>query len=185
MFLRPMDESVIAHLRRLRWGVALALLVQAALLCAAPVRTPHVEAELVVENAAAVPGESTTVALRLKIDDGWHTYWRNPGDTGLPTTLDACLTGAVLLAPGAATLQTESCRPPNGHSDPGETVTYTFCIQNSGGAATGNLVATLQNSGGVSGASSPQDRSGWPDRRSPRAPGGFRCERPRRATRSS
>ena len=88
MFLRPMDESVIAHLRRLRWGVALALLVQAALLCAAPVRTPHVEAELVVENAAAVPGESTTVALRLKIDDGWHTYWRNPGDTGLPTTLD-------------------------------------------------------------------------------------------------
>ena len=76
---------------------------------------------------------------------------------GSPTTLDACLTGAVVLSAGDATLGAETCQPPNGRSDPGETVTYTFCIQNSGGASTGNLVATLQDSGGVTGASSPQD----------------------------
>jgi len=28
------------------------------------------------------------MALRLQIENGWHTYWRNPGDSGLPTTLD-------------------------------------------------------------------------------------------------
>jgi thiol:disulfide interchange protein/DsbC/DsbD-like thiol-disulfide interchange protein len=54
---------------------------------AAPVKTQHVEAELVSERTAFVPGEATTVALRLKMADGWHTYWQNPGDSGLPTTI--------------------------------------------------------------------------------------------------
>ena len=54
---------------------------------AAPVKTAHVEAELVSERTALVPGATTTVALRLVMADGWHTYWRNPGDSGLPTTL--------------------------------------------------------------------------------------------------
>ncbi len=54
---------------------------------AAPVRTEHVEAELVAAKTALVPGEPLTVALRLGIEKGWHTYWRNPGDSGLPTTL--------------------------------------------------------------------------------------------------
>ncbi|HEY2862111.1 MAG TPA: thioredoxin family protein [Casimicrobiaceae bacterium] len=54
---------------------------------AAPVRTAHVEAELVPERGMVVPGEPITVALRLAMDRGWHTYWRNPGDSGLPTTI--------------------------------------------------------------------------------------------------
>ena len=71
-----------------RIGCAIAVLAHAAIGCAAPVKTPHVEAELISENATVVPGRPTTVALRLKIEDGWHTYWRNPGDSGLPTTID-------------------------------------------------------------------------------------------------
>jgi thiol:disulfide interchange protein DsbD len=54
---------------------------------AAPVRTDHVNAELVADRVALVPGTTTTLALRLDIDRGWHTYWRNPGESGLPTTL--------------------------------------------------------------------------------------------------
>jgi thiol:disulfide interchange protein DsbD len=54
---------------------------------AAPVATAHVTAELVSEQAALVPGTSATLALRLSIEPGWHTYWRNPGESGLPTTL--------------------------------------------------------------------------------------------------
>ena len=54
---------------------------------AAPVKTAHVEAELVPERTALVPGQPATIALRLKMADGWHTYWQNPGDSGLPTTL--------------------------------------------------------------------------------------------------
>jgi thiol:disulfide interchange protein DsbD len=52
-----------------------------------PVKTEHVEAQIVPEQSALVAGTTTTVALRLRIEDGWHTYWRNPGDSGLPTTL--------------------------------------------------------------------------------------------------
>ena len=54
---------------------------------AAPVKTGHVTAELVSDGTALVPGSTTTLALRLVIDPGWHTYWRNPGESGLPTTL--------------------------------------------------------------------------------------------------
>ncbi|HKW80854.1 MAG TPA: thioredoxin family protein [Casimicrobiaceae bacterium] len=66
---------------------AVALLVVAGAAAAAPVRTAHVEAELVSAQAALVPGQPLTVALRLAMDRGWHTYWQNPGDSGLPTTI--------------------------------------------------------------------------------------------------
>lgn len=67
--------------------IGAALLAVAVTAHAVPVKTAQVEAELIAEKTALVPGQPTTVALRLKIADGWHTYWRNPGDTGLPTTL--------------------------------------------------------------------------------------------------
>jgi len=55
---------------------------------AAPVKTPQVEAELVAEREALVPGEPITLALRLKAIPKWHTYWRNPGDSGEPTRIE-------------------------------------------------------------------------------------------------
>ena len=79
---------------------ALALLVVAVGVAqAGPVRTPNVEAELVSERSALVPGQTATVALRLKIRDHWHTYWQNPGDSGLPTTLDWKLPGGIAAGP--------------------------------------------------------------------------------------
>ncbi len=71
----------------------------AAAATAAPVRTPHVEAELVAGATALVPGKELPVALRLKMDPGWHTYWRNPGDSGLPTTLAWTLPPGIEAAP--------------------------------------------------------------------------------------
>jgi thiol:disulfide interchange protein DsbD len=85
--------------RRARWlaaAVAAAVVLPAS---AAPVRTPHVEAELVAARTAIVPGESLPVALRLKMERDWHTYWRNPGDSGLPTTLAWKLPQGVAAGP--------------------------------------------------------------------------------------
>jgi len=65
----------------------------------APVKTAHVEAELVAAKTALVPGEPITVALRLVLEKGWHTYWRNPGDSGLPTTLTWTLPPGVEAGP--------------------------------------------------------------------------------------
>jgi len=67
---------------------ALSLLAFAALAAhAAPVRTERVEAELHAEKVAAAPGKPVTIGLRLKHDEHWHTYWKNPGDSGLPTKI--------------------------------------------------------------------------------------------------
>ncbi len=65
------------------------LLTLAALLAtpaaAEPVKTAHLEVELAPESTAAVPGGTTYVAIHQKIAPGWHTYWRNPGDSGQAT----------------------------------------------------------------------------------------------------
>jgi len=51
------------------------------------VATDNVKARLVSEVASVGPGQAFWVALELDIRDGWHTYWRNPGDSGEPTKL--------------------------------------------------------------------------------------------------
>ena len=47
----------------------------------------HVDARLISEVKTVQPGGSFWVATRLQMNDGWHTYWRNPGDSGLETTI--------------------------------------------------------------------------------------------------
>jgi thiol:disulfide interchange protein DsbD len=53
---------------------------------AGPVKTGHLEAELVAQTTSVAPGGLAYVAIRQSIQTGWHTYWRNPGDSGLPTS---------------------------------------------------------------------------------------------------
>jgi thiol:disulfide interchange protein/DsbC/DsbD-like thiol-disulfide interchange protein len=63
------------------------------LLCASPlqadvVRSANTEAELVSEVRTIQPGQPFWAALRLKPDRHWHTYWKNPGDSGLEPSID-------------------------------------------------------------------------------------------------
>ncbi len=46
-----------------------------------------VKAELLADSAAIVPGKSFTVGLHLHMVPGWHTYWKFPGDAGIPTEI--------------------------------------------------------------------------------------------------
>jgi thiol:disulfide interchange protein DsbD len=50
--------------------------------------TENVKAELISEVKSIQPGKKFWVALKLDMADKWHTYWRNPGDAGLPTEID-------------------------------------------------------------------------------------------------
>ncbi len=54
---------------------------------AAAAKPGSVAVELVSEIVAIVPGKPFWVGLRMRHDAHWHTYWRNPGDAGTPTTL--------------------------------------------------------------------------------------------------
>jgi len=62
-------------------------------------KSEQVEARLVSELEAAVPGETLRVGLEQKITPGWHTYWQNPGDVGGPTVLSWDLPEGVEAGP--------------------------------------------------------------------------------------
>lgn len=53
----------------------------------AVVETDNVRAELLAEVSAVKPGEPFWVGLRQTIRPKWHTYWKNPGESGLPTEI--------------------------------------------------------------------------------------------------
>ncbi len=45
----------------------------------------HARAQLVAGVDAVAPGATFELAVRLEMDDHWHVYWTNPGDSGLAT----------------------------------------------------------------------------------------------------
>ena len=51
--------------------------------------TPHVQAELVAQAPDGIgPGKPLWLGLSLTHQPEWHTYWKNPGDSGLPTQME-------------------------------------------------------------------------------------------------
>ena len=52
------------------------------------VQTENATASLISDAEVIAPGEQFWLGLYLQPREGWHTYWRNPGDSGLPTTLE-------------------------------------------------------------------------------------------------
>jgi len=70
------------HSKPIALLVALLAVAAAGSAHASVVRSTHAEAELVSPQAALVPGASLALGLRIKLDPGWHVYWKNPGDSG-------------------------------------------------------------------------------------------------------
>ncbi|EGJ12014.1 cytochrome c biogenesis protein transmembrane subunit, partial [Rubrivivax benzoatilyticus JA2 = ATCC BAA-35] len=77
-------------LRPLLTLAAFVLALAAPPVSAAPgavVTTPQVRAELVVHAPEGLgAGRPMALGLLLRHQPGWHSYWKNPGDSGLPTT---------------------------------------------------------------------------------------------------
>jgi len=47
-----------------------------------PVETEHVTIQLVSDRDSLQPGRSILVGLYFEMENEWHIYWRNPGDSG-------------------------------------------------------------------------------------------------------
>ena len=69
-----------------------------------PQSTERIEAELVPMSAWAAPGSTAVVAVKQKIQPGWHTYWRNPGDSGGATTLTWTLPSTRTSTPASTSM---------------------------------------------------------------------------------
>ena len=87
-----------------RFLAPLALLL--ALLLAGPafaqspvVQTDNVRAELVADVATVKAGEPFWIGLRQTIRPKWHTYWKNPGESGLPTEIAWTLPAGAKASP--------------------------------------------------------------------------------------
>ncbi|MDX6766203.1 MAG: protein-disulfide reductase DsbD family protein [Candidatus Methylacidiphilales bacterium] len=60
---------------------------------------PHTTVEAMADTNAIVPGVPFTVAVRMKMEPHWHTYWKNPGDSGLATTIQWALPEGFTAGP--------------------------------------------------------------------------------------
>jgi thiol:disulfide interchange protein len=87
-------------MRRLFSALLIVLLATAAPAWAqSVVSTDNVRAELISESSAIKAGEPFWVALRQTIKPHWHTYWKNPGDSGLPTEISWSLPAGTRAGP--------------------------------------------------------------------------------------
>ena len=89
--LRAYSSAVVTKIRTATVANLLAVLAVlvfgAAPVRAVPVNAGHLQAELVADHVSIIPGGTIHLALRQAIEPQWHTYWRNPGDSGQATTL--------------------------------------------------------------------------------------------------
>src|SRR5208283_491929 len=68
-------------------GLAVLWAMPALAMESAPVSSPRAVATLLTETDAIQPGKPFRAGLHLRMADGWHTYWKNPGDAGVAPEL--------------------------------------------------------------------------------------------------
>jgi thiol:disulfide interchange protein DsbD len=60
----------------------------AMLAATANLRAAHTQASVLAAHSTVTPGQSTQLALHLRSEPGWHTYAKDPGESGLPTSIE-------------------------------------------------------------------------------------------------
>lgn len=81
-----------SHFVKKFWQYSMLLLLSCSFLIASPESSSTeqnpVTATLIAENQSIQPNTPFTVAIRLSLDDHWHSYWKNPGDVGYPIQIN-------------------------------------------------------------------------------------------------
>jgi thiol:disulfide interchange protein DsbD len=102
-------------IKRTSRGVWLAISLLLLFLAAAPspaqsLGNPHTAVTVILEKTQVGPGEPLRGVFHMEMQDGWHTYWKNAGDVGLPTevawTLPEGWKAAPLMFPAPHYLDT-------------------------------------------------------------------------------
>ena len=64
-----------------------------------PLEAAHTQATLLLGSKAARPGDTVLAGVRLRMEPGWHTYWQNPGASGMPTTFEWNVPATIIPDP--------------------------------------------------------------------------------------
>lgn len=59
----------------------------------------HATAELLAASDGYSTGKPVETAVRLKMERGWHTYWTNPGEGGMPISVEWTLPDGWVAGP--------------------------------------------------------------------------------------
>ena len=57
-------------------------------LAAIAAHAAHTQVRLILSADTARPGDTVMAGVDLKLEPGWHTYWKNPGAAGMPTRIE-------------------------------------------------------------------------------------------------
>src|SRR5262245_5129872 len=87
--MRPMRQTA--------WLIC--LLAMAALQVTRSASAANTTAKLLLSDEVARPGQTVWAGVQLRMSPGWHTYWRNGGDSGAPTTIQWTLPAGVTAGP--------------------------------------------------------------------------------------
>lgn len=58
---------------------------------------PIIDARLLSDQAQLARGETAWLGIHQIMPEGWHTYWRNPGDNGLPIEISWDVPAGVMI----------------------------------------------------------------------------------------
>lgn len=79
----------------------------------------HTKISLVADVQSIQPGRAFTVGVRMRMDPGWHTYWKNSGEAGLPTEI-------VWTLPDGFTAGDIQWPLPHKYNESGDVLTYGY-----------------------------------------------------------
>ncbi len=79
--------------------MALIILLFCGLSAATPQRFDYLTVELLSAQRQIAPGDTLRMAFKMQHDPHWHTYWKYPGDSGLPTKASWRVNGVASGAP--------------------------------------------------------------------------------------
>lgn len=72
-------------------------LFAAAMLTLPAAAEPPATVTWIAGTMTAKPGQPIRTAIVMKVSSGWHTYWENPGEGGMPLDIEAMLPGGWSL----------------------------------------------------------------------------------------
>jgi len=64
-------------------------------LVASHTQAAHTQARLLLSATSAKPGDTVTAGIHLQMDPHWHTYWKNPGASGIATEIKWSLPAGI------------------------------------------------------------------------------------------
>lgn len=81
----------------IKWSTILIISIQFFLTAYAQEK-PETEAYIILDSFSLEKSRIIDAAVVIRLEEGWHIYWRNPGDSGMPTSFEFILPESIKVS---------------------------------------------------------------------------------------